>query len=275
MNILLDGIEVLMHFRREIAEYTRKIRHRIKFGREQIIVLGSAGVGKTTLGQILADDNAYLGDEYKDSLNIEQFSYHGRVFGSVLVGPGQHRRRLEHWPSLRRQISKGRASGIIFVVAAGYNALRKIEIEDHEMFEQGMTTERFMRKYLAANIANDVEIIRDELAPWISDAPGRIWFITAILKKDLWASREKSIIRQYDNGPFGRVLDEIARNRGTKGFVRETLSASLLIENFSSPKGKLLCKTVSGFDDAQQWESVRNLTRAVSQMMIDKETQET
>lgn len=274
VNILLDGIELLIHFRREIAEYTHKIRHRIVYGKEKIIVLGAGGVGKTTLGQILSGVTHLPGEEYKDSINTESFSYDGRIFGSILVGPGQKRRREEHWPSLRQQISKGKAAGIIFVTAAGYNALREIEPEEHELFEPGMALDVFLKKYCDANLQNDTQIIREELTQCLSDAPGRIWFLTVILKKDLWWPYEKKIIKNYQTGPYGDALSKIAHNRGQKEFVHEYIPASLLIENLVSRRGVMLAKTAAGFDSAKQLESLRDLSRAISELIIDKEFQD-
>jgi energy-coupling factor transporter ATP-binding protein EcfA2 len=271
MNIMLDGIEILTHYRHEIADYTKKIRHWIKHGKERVVVLGAGGVGKTTLGQILSGEILSPGEEYKESINTESFSYRGRVYGSLLVGPGQRRRREHHWPKLREQISQGKVSGVIFVTAAGFNSLRQVEPEEHELFVNGMSIESFMKKYVAENMQNDYQIVRDELAQCLSDVPGRIWFITLVLKKDLWLKNERKTIRTYQEGPYGRLIAEIAKKRGRKEFVHEYLFASLLLENLVSRKGLVLARTAAGFDAAQQLESVRDLSRAIGELVLDKQ----
>jgi hypothetical protein len=274
MNLLLDGIEALIHFQRQIEESTLKIRHWIRYGKERIVVLGSGGAGKTTLAKILSGETPSAGDDYKESINTEAFSYQGRLFGSLIVAPGQRRRREEHWPRLRQQIAEGQISGIIFVTAAGYNSLRAIEPDEHELFTSKMSMNQFMKKYCEANIKIDVEILRNELIQCVSDAPRRIWFVTLVLKKDLWWPDEKRVMKIYQTGPYAKALIDIAKKRGQKEFVHEYVSASLLIENLVSRKGTVLANTAEGFDSVKQLESLRDLTRAVSELIMDREIQE-
>jgi hypothetical protein len=272
MSIVLIGIEVLAHFRKQIAEYIEKIGYRLKHGKEKIIVLGAGGVGKTTLGKVLAGQDLIAGEKYQDSANTEVFSYEGKIYGTVVVAPGQERRRAYTWPELRIQISRGEVLGVIFVVAGGLNSLREIEPEEHEVYKQGMTIPQFLETYREHNLRNELRILREELFSCVSDCPNRIFFLTVILKEDLWRPEQKSVRELYSKGEFAMAIADLVAKRGAKDFAYDIVSASLLIENLVTKKGTILATTAPGFDANEQIESVTNLLRVISEFMQDKKS---
>lgn len=273
MSVFADGVEVLIRYRKEITSFVRKIAHRINYGNEKIIVVGAGGVGKTTLGRVLSGEEVVAGEEYEESINTEIFSYEGKIFGSLLIAPGQGRRRTHSWPSLRNQIAKGEIVGVIFVVAAGYNSLREIEPHEHTIFKQDMTDEEFMHAYRNYNLERELRILKDELAPSLIDAPKRLWFVTAILKKDLWWKRRTEVIDYYQKGKYSKAVSEIAAKRGGTKLPYECVAASLLIENLVTRGGRNLAETCAGFDSEKQLDSVREVCRIVSELIVDKEIQ--
>jgi hypothetical protein len=44
-----------------------------------------------------------------------------------------------------------------------------------------------------------------------------------------------------------------------------------LIENLKTQRGAILAETASGFDAAKQLESVREFSRAISELIVDRE----
>jgi hypothetical protein len=243
----------------------------VRHGKEKIVVLGVGGVGKTTLGRVLSGKALSPGEDYQESIDIENFGYNGRVFGSVIVAPGQSRRRQFHWPIVRTQIASGEILGIIYVVAAGYNALREIEPSEHELYAAGMSTAQFMEKYRASNLQNELQTLKSELSQALKDSPGRIWFVTAVLKQDLWAMNYKEVMSFYKDGPYADAVRDIAQCRGCNEFIYECLPVSLLIENLETRRGLVLAETAPGFDSAKQLESVREFSRAISELIVDRE----
>jgi GTPase SAR1 family protein len=272
MSIVLIGVELLAHYRKQITEYIGKIGYRLKHGNEKIIVLGAGGVGKTTLGKVLAGQDLIAGEKYQDSANTEVFSYDGKIYGTVVVAPGQERRRAFTWPELRTQISQGQVLGIVFVVAGGLNSLREIEPEEHEVYKQGMTSEEFLEKYRAYNVKNETKILREELLPCLRDCPNRIFFLTVVLKEDLWRPEQRAIMNLYAKGEFAEAIAALIPKRGENDFAYDLVSASLLIENLTTKKGAVLVNTASGFDANEQTRSVTNLLRIVSEFMQDKKS---
>jgi GTPase SAR1 family protein len=272
MSIALIGVELLAHYRKQISEYIEKIGYRLKHGNEKIIVLGAGGVGKTTLGKVLAGQDPIAGEKYQESANTEVFSYEGKIYGTVLVAPGQERRRAFTWPELRTQISQGQVLGIVFVVAGGLNSLREIEPEEHELYKQGMTNEEFLKEYRAYNVRNETKILQEELLSCLRDCPNRIFFLTVILKEDLWRPEHRAVMNLYSKGGFAEVIAELVSKRGENHFAYDIVSASLLIENLTTKKGAVLANTASGFDTNEQTRSVTNLLRIISEFMQDKKS---
>jgi GTPase SAR1 family protein len=271
MSVAVEGLGVLVHYRKEILTYVKKVRHWLRHGKERIVVLGAGGVGKTTLGHVLSGKALNPGKNYQESIDIENFDYEGRIFGSIIVAPGQTRRRQFHWPIVRTEIAKGKILGVIYVVAGGYNSLREIEPSEHEVYAPSMSVPEFMEKYREFNCQNELRVLRDELSQSLKDSPRRVWFVTAVIKQDLWAHDQKQVMKLYKEGPYDEVIKNIHKARGDKEFIHECLPVSLLIENLRTQRGVILAETASGFDAARQLESVREFSRAISELIVDRE----
>ncbi|HLT37884.1 MAG TPA: hypothetical protein VK034_16480 [Enhygromyxa sp.] len=86
-----------------------------------MVVFGSAGAGKSTLGAVLAGDE--VGPDYRDSRHLETYSLQGGVPCSILVPPGQESLRAATWSDLLREVSTGRSAIVIHVVSWGLNPI--------------------------------------------------------------------------------------------------------------------------------------------------------
>src|SRR4051812_14458132 len=85
-----------------------------------ILILGSGGVGKTTLGKLLSGDYDLLFDlpgNYEESLNIERYSLKDPPEVEIVVPPGQQHRREATWSELQADIGAGKFRGIILLAA--------------------------------------------------------------------------------------------------------------------------------------------------------------
>jgi hypothetical protein len=259
MSIPKDAFEIIWDYRTQIAPFLRKIRRRVRIGKETIIILGPHGVGKTSLGHLFS--GKAVSPIYRPSFEIEIFPFEGAVFGSILVAPGDEIRRFRDWPDLRTEIAKGAISGVIYVVAGGYSAFpyRFSEDEIHSSFPN-IDLPTFVSKYLERNRQNELKVLRDELSQSLKDSPARIWFVTAVLKKDLWAANADEVMHFYKEGPYAEVVREIMKFRGGN-FVYECLPVSLLIGNLITGDGVVLAETARGFDTAKQRKCFRIFTR--------------
>jgi len=272
MGVLSDTLEIILKNRKEILSYTTKVRHLISHGKQNILILGTGGAGKSTLGKLLGGeyDQILAGKAYEQSIERENYSYKGKVFGSVIVGPGQTDKRRRIWPDLIKKLEDGEINGVIYVVAAGYNSSTELEPQEHPLFKKMNTSSipRFMTLFKKDNMNEEVRILSQELLPGLVMAPRPIWFMTVILKQDLWWRNKDSALQWYRTGPYGKVIKEIAKaRRGSRKFAYELVPASLVIENLLSPNHKtLLAETASGFDTVKQVESVRLLTRVISEL---------
>jgi hypothetical protein len=82
--------------RDEILDYLGKIRSWFRSDSERgILIIGSGGVGKSTLARILSGDFDWLLDEpwrYDESLGIEEFALKDDPKTNIVVPPGQKNR---------------------------------------------------------------------------------------------------------------------------------------------------------------------------------------
>jgi hypothetical protein len=272
MGIVSDTLEIILKNRKEIFSYTNKIRHYVNHGKHNILILGTGGAGKSTLGKLLGGeyDQLLAGKPYEQSIERENYSYKGKVFGSVIVGPGQTDKRKRIWPDLIKKIESGGINGIIYVVAAGYNSSTEVEPEEHPLFRKlkNASISRFMTVFKKDNMNEEIKILKEELMEALVMAPRPIWFLTVIMKQDLWWRQKTAVLDWYRKGAYNSVIREIIKaRRGDRKFAYEVIPVSLVIENLFSPSHKtLLAETASGYDTVKQVESVKHLTRVISEL---------
>jgi len=169
-----------------------------------------------------------------------------------VVAPGQALRRRRTWPALLRDLTNGQSCGIINVVAYGYQSIEgELSYKNLPAFEKRMTAKQFMEGYRLEKQQLELDALR-ELQSHLISAPGKIWMLTLVTKQDLWWTDRLAVRRQYESGIYRELIDQIEQQRGSGRFAHEYLSASLVMQNFTSGQNELLAKTVSGYDDILQ-----------------------
>lgn len=235
--------------RHKIIRLAKKLSYLLTRGTLRIAVFGPGGVGKSTLGKFITDDddNKTSLFKYTESLDTETYSIPGDIVGKLIVPPGQERRIDIHWPELYRDLVQGRSRGIINVVSWGYHSFETVGFEETKYYQPGMTKEQFVNVYLQARRDTEIKVI-DELAPRLMDAKHKIWMITLVTKQDLWWKQRADVEKHYREGEYEKYIHSITQKRGERFFAHEYLSASLVMSNLVSGTGDLLAPTTEGYD---------------------------
>ena len=246
----------------------------IRYGHVRIAVFGPGGVGKTTLGHIVAGEQAEAveGTNYQESLVTEKYRLQGDLHCTLFVPPGQGPRREESWPALRRQLINGRIAGVVNVVAAGYHAVGEIGLsgsyQTHRAYQKGMTIEEFLPAYLQVQRSEELKVL-DEIRPHLCDADLRkLWMITLVTKQDLWWKEREDVGRHYLEGDYDRVIQQIAAARGARHFVHRYLPVSLISSNLRAG-GTLLAEVASGYEDILRISRLRHFMDAIISLSKD------
>jgi hypothetical protein len=224
--------------------------------------------GKTTLAKALAGH--IVDGNYDSSLDYEEFTFKGRVFGSIIVAPGITYRRERKWPQIKTAIVNGQIFGIINVVAGGYNTLRELKISMNSLYSSGMTDPEFMTEYVREGRQSDFHALKDDLSELLKSALGRTWFVTAILKQDLWMENYDEVMKFYaGDGCYAALVSEIAKVNARANY--ECLPASLVIEEFKTKDGRLLAETIADFDYDKQAKSALEFYKSLNQFILRQE----
>jgi hypothetical protein len=110
--------------RNRLTGLLKKYWRHLKNGHTSILVFGPGGTGKTTLGGMLSGNfEPYSGTrQYNKSLATEDYTIGGYPC-TILVPPGQSRRRIQTWPQLYNLFLNGKKTIIINVVSYGYHSI--------------------------------------------------------------------------------------------------------------------------------------------------------
>jgi hypothetical protein len=238
--------------------------------RPGILILGPGGVGKTTLGRLLAGDYDYVFASpvgYAESQNVEIFNLPGDEGGRITVPPGQEHRRPTTWSRLLADLGGGQFRGVILLSGYGYHTLGSIRYRQHALYKMHRTKPKFLQAYLEDRRAEEMRILRD-IKPHILANVDRMWLLTVVAKQDLWWGRREEV-EEYYRGPGGGYAAEIRSIRDVKGahaFHHEHACVSLVIRNFCTGFDELLKPNTAGYDHTSQVDSVLGLFRAVAEL---------
>jgi hypothetical protein len=259
-----------------ILETGKKIVALLSKGWVTIVVFGSGGVGKTTLGHLLSGnlDPENKNIDYIDSETTESFSLKAKVFGTILVGAGQDRRRTVSWTALFNRLSNGKVAGVINVVAWGCHSTSGLaEYKEHRVYKKWKTehpadeisVEEFVKIFREDMLNEEIEALRF-LEPHLKGAKGKVWMITVVAKQDLWWDRRHAVADHYTTGEYDKIIRGIRHHLGRGNFVHEYVSASFKWENLTTDK-EILMPTVSGYDDTIQRANLSRLSQAIKQLV--------
>jgi hypothetical protein len=230
-------------------------------GQPGILILGAGGVGKTTLGKLLAGEYDLLRDppgQYRESVAVEHYSLPDSPGVEVVVPPGQKHRRAATWSELLKTIGQGKYRGIILMSAYGYHSPTGA-YKEHELYKGDK--EKFVDAFLADRRTEEIAILKD-LAAVLKANPGRMWLLSVIAKQDLWYPKRAAAIKHYTEGDYAREVAAIVAQDPPQ-FRHEFVFVSLVISNFITAAGERLRPNVEGYDQAAQVETLRGLFEVV------------
>jgi hypothetical protein len=243
---------------------------RIKDGELAIAIFGAGGTGKSTLGKYLSGtlENSQLSSGYQESISIEKYTLDSNVIGSVIVVPGQERRRENSWDDLLRTISQGKISLIINVVSWGYHFFGAFSYQQSPLYQSGMTVLEFLEIYTEEYRQEELQVLT-KIAPHLSVADSKkrkILFITLVTKQDLWWNDRLKIQDYYQKGEYENQIQAIRNKLGSSNFIHEYCSASLVLENFISGTNELLLPTTQGYDERLKFSNLRNFLNVIESL---------
>lgn len=236
--------------------------------RKEILIIGPGGVGKSTLGKILAGEYNFLLDapgDYTESIRLERYTLNGHPELEIVVPPGQEHRRAGTWEDLKRDLAAGRFRGVIVLAAYGYHTLG-LSHKDHRLWVEHRPKSKFLDAYLKDRRNEEIKVLR-ELASVLLLMNTKMWFLTVVTKRDLWYKNQQQIEQHYRDGDYENEIAKIAGHRGNQLFRHEMVFCSLTIQNFKTTKGDMLQKTLAGYDNQEHVGSLRGLFETVADLM--------
>jgi hypothetical protein len=230
-----------------------------------ILMLGSGGTGKSTLGKLLSGKHDLLLDtpgDYKESVKVEEFRLKDDPRTEIVSPPGQLHRRDATWNDLLREVVDGKYRGIIVINAYGYHTLGNIRYQETEIFAR--TGKRgFLAAYLEERQADELSVLA-RLTDALHATEKKIWMLSLVTKQDLWWHERRAVEDHYQRQAYSALIKKIQDHHGIGRFRHEFAFASLVIGNFVTGMGETLKTNRQGYDQRMQSESLRRLFEIVS-----------
>jgi hypothetical protein len=248
-KLILDATIAVYDHRRTLSKSAKKLWAFATKGRVPIVVFGTGGVGKTTLGHFLETphDRLLSMAKYERSTGLEQINIDSPALASIFIPPGQEFRRAPSWTTLYTMLAKERRVVVINVVSDGYHV---VTLEQSLMAELGRPNAKrkdVLEAFLAKGRNRELEVFR-EVTEHLCKIETRILMITVVMKQDLWWENRDQVKKHYEAGTYSRYLSNVREAKGNQNFRHVFVSCSLLMNNLRSDDGEVLFPTARGYD---------------------------
>lgn len=231
-----------------IRQRLARLWDRLVRGHARVVILGSGGVGKTTLGRLLGHV-AHVDPSYRESTEIETYHLPGGTSCSILVPPGQKRLRDATWTGLEAYISR-RRTVVIHVVAYGLQEIQPLPYTALPTYREGMSPREAMEAFAAQQRETDELQVLDRLAR--VPQPESMRLVTVVTKQDLWWRWRNEVREHYEHGPYSDRIDVLRGHIGTRRFHHTVWSVSLIMKNLVDGEGTTLLTTSEGYDEPRR-----------------------
>ncbi|WP_146157842.1 Rab family GTPase [Enhygromyxa salina] len=250
--------------RRVIRDAFVQLWSLITRGHVRVVVFGSAGAGKSTLGAVLAGEEVPA--EYEESTRTESYRLDADSWCSVLVPPGQEGLRASTWSDLSRYVTNGESTIVLHVVCWGLTAIEPLGYREVEgIYREGMDPRSFVDAYSQHRRAHEIETLKG-LSSKLELAPKKLSLLTVITKQDLWWG-QREMVRVHYETDYAPHLASLRQQIGDQNFSHKFWSASLLGKNMKDGEGTLLVPTAEGYDDQLRAYHTQRLSRMITEMV--------
>jgi len=264
--------EELYNRRNELARAFSGLWYFITRGKLRIVVFGAGGSGKTTFGKLMSEkfDQEISSPHYTESRSMESYkNVKGVPLAEVIVPPGQDWRRDIYWQELYEILRESRSVGVVNIVSWGYHAFEDHSYKETQYYRKlrehtnkEISKEQFLSEFLKRGREEDIVIIK-ELTPRLIDIKKDFWMVTLVTKQDLWWKERVEVHKHYTEGEYHTYITNITNHRRAPRFKHEYLSASLAMNNFTTPSGEIMIPVSEGYDQNIQKTHLRLLFKTI------------
>lgn len=228
-------------------------------GPERILIAGTGGTGKSTLLKLLTGKGSEVDPRYVQSNVIEHGSLFGDVFGTIWCMPGQDNPfdlQLSSPSSSFISNKVGSTTGILIVVAFGYNTIRNASIQS---LPEGVRPQRLQEE--------------SELFAALGKMAGKFkrlrWITIVINKRDIWLDQEAECESHYQDQLA--LLKNALSAAGQGPHVQlGRIPVSFISANVKRVDGSILYEIDPQYDDVQRREDVGQFLATASSTFSSK-----
>jgi hypothetical protein len=252
--------------RSRVRAFAKELNEIRKHGNINIVLLGEAGVGKTTTQRLLTGkwEVDTVPAAYRPTIGVDKDPLRGRAFALVLAGAGQSALREASAKEIFPRIQNGKRVVVIHVVTYGFNDLSLVEFNSACQAVGAAGRDDFLEKFLAFERQKELETLR-ELLKLVRPATGTVNLVTLVTKQDLWWDRRNDVRHFYsaNDSRYKSEVDAITHVRGAANFSHHIVSCALIPQNLRTQDDVLVAPVVTGYDKVLL---LANYDRAFQQM---------